>query len=84
MHTEAKKSDRVADRMAFDLPAAAVAVSLSVSGLRKLIAAGKLRDTRVGRRVLIRRKSLAELLDRGIRVEAGASPETHPARHRKT
>lgn len=59
-----QRRTRAVERMAFDLPAAAAAVGLSVSGLRELIAAGKLRATRVGRRVLIRRESLQDLLER--------------------
>jgi excisionase family DNA binding protein len=55
------------DKLVLNIPEAAKAVSLSPWTIRKWIAQGKLRATRLGRRVCITPEELRKLVERGTR-----------------
>ena len=60
----AKNIDQLnGERLAMDPATAAVAVDMSLSYIRGQIREGKIRVTRLGRRVLIRREELTRFLD---------------------
>jgi len=55
-------------KLAWDIQEAASATGLSKAYFRKIIAAGELKTTRAGRRVLIRDSDLRAWLDQNVRA----------------
>jgi excisionase family DNA binding protein len=60
------QEQRKAPKLAWAIEEAAQSTGVSKAYLRKIIAAGELKTTRAGRRVLIRDSDLREWLDRNV------------------
>ncbi len=65
-----KQEQQKTERLAWAIEEAAASTGLSKGYFRKIIAAGELKTTRAGRRVLIRDCDLKEWLDRNVQKAA--------------
>jgi|KBSSwiStaDraftv2_1062776.scaffolds.fasta_scaffold29312_2 excisionase family DNA binding protein len=63
------------ERLAWAIDEAAQSTGVSKGYLRKIIAAGELKTTRAGRRVLIRDRDLKEWLDQNLQEAPDLKPK---------